>query len=188
MPWKNGGGETAEIAISPPGATLDTLNWRVSMAVVAQDGPFSLFPGIDRTLCILDGPGIALDFGNDGVNESGMHTITPESVPFHFSADRSVQARLLGGTITDLNVMTRRSGYRHTVHRIALDRSQTLTTSAEASLLFCERGDVSCAVADAAEIQLGARDCAVIEGRAGRFDLSTQSLASVYLIQFYRTT
>ncbi|MDP1908248.1 MAG: HutD family protein, partial [Hyphomicrobium sp.] len=32
MPWKNGGGETTEIAISPEGAALDSFDWRVSMA------------------------------------------------------------------------------------------------------------------------------------------------------------
>ena len=29
-PWKNGGGTTAEIAIGPPGATLDAFDWRIN--------------------------------------------------------------------------------------------------------------------------------------------------------------
>ena len=53
MPWKNGGGETVEIAVSPEGAALSEFDWRISMATVATDGPFSIFPGIDRTLSIL---------------------------------------------------------------------------------------------------------------------------------------
>src|SRR5580704_9253002 len=60
MPWKNGGGETTEIAVAPEGAGLDALDWRVSMARVATDGPFSAFPSIDRTLSVLAGVGIAL--------------------------------------------------------------------------------------------------------------------------------
>jgi uncharacterized protein len=40
MPWKNGGGETTEIAVFPPGASLDAIAWRLSMASVAADGPF----------------------------------------------------------------------------------------------------------------------------------------------------
>lgn len=71
MPWKNGGGETREIAIFPPAANLDTLDWRISMAVVAQDGPFSSFPGIDRTLCVIEGAGMELDFGAGG----GIQTV-----------------------------------------------------------------------------------------------------------------
>ena len=57
MPWKNGGGETTEIAVSPEGAGLDDFDWRVSMARVESSGPFSLFAGIDRTLAILEGEG-----------------------------------------------------------------------------------------------------------------------------------
>lgn len=60
MPWKNGGGVTVEIAIHPPGASVDAFDWRVSMATVAQDGPFSSFPGVDRTLAIIEGNGLAL--------------------------------------------------------------------------------------------------------------------------------
>ena len=37
-PWKNGGGETAEIVVWPPGAGFDGFDWRVSTARVAQDG------------------------------------------------------------------------------------------------------------------------------------------------------
>lgn len=44
-PWKNGGGVTREIAAQPPGASLDGFAWRVSVADVAQPGPFSRFPG-----------------------------------------------------------------------------------------------------------------------------------------------
>ena len=57
MPWKNGGGETTEIAVFPAGAGLDDFDWRVSMARVESSGPFSVFPGIDRTLAILEGEG-----------------------------------------------------------------------------------------------------------------------------------
>jgi hypothetical protein len=49
MPWKNGGGETTEIAVSPPHAGLADFDWRISMAKVASDGSFSIFPEIDRT-------------------------------------------------------------------------------------------------------------------------------------------
>ena len=61
MPWKNGGGETVEIAVSPEGAGLGDFDWRVSMARVEADGLFSVFPGVDRTLSILEGEGMVLD-------------------------------------------------------------------------------------------------------------------------------
>src|ERR1700724_4705436 len=62
-PWKNGGGSTTEIAAAPFGATLDNFDWRVSMARVASDGPFSEFAGIDRTLAVVKGGGLELTIG-----------------------------------------------------------------------------------------------------------------------------
>ena len=53
MPWKNGRGETTEIAVHPAGASIDDFGWRVSMAGVAEDGDFSLFPGIAITLTVV---------------------------------------------------------------------------------------------------------------------------------------
>src|ERR1700720_3517473 len=63
-PWKNGGGSTTEIAAAPEGASLDIFDWRISMARVASDGPFSDFPGIDRTLAVVSGHGLALTIGD----------------------------------------------------------------------------------------------------------------------------
>ena len=57
MKWKNGGGETTEIALFPENAGLNDFDWRISMARVESAGPFSLFPGVDRTLSILEGEG-----------------------------------------------------------------------------------------------------------------------------------
>jgi len=41
MPWKNGGGETLELAIAPAGAGLEDFAWRISSARVGAAGPFS---------------------------------------------------------------------------------------------------------------------------------------------------
>ena len=37
MRWKNGGGETAEIAVFPQNAGLDDFGWRVSVATVEAE-------------------------------------------------------------------------------------------------------------------------------------------------------
>lgn len=102
MPWKNGGGVTTEIAISPPDASLDDFGWRISMAQVASDGAFSRFPGIDRTLAVLAGAGITLAFA-DGKSV----VLTSDGPPYAFDGACAVEGRLLAGPITDLNVMTR---------------------------------------------------------------------------------
>jgi environmental stress-induced protein Ves len=108
MAWKNGVGETAEIAVHPEGAGLQDFGWRVSMATVTQDGPFSVFPGVDRTLAVLSGAGMTLDI--EGVGE---RRLTPETPPLAFPADAATTARLARGSITDLNVMTRRGAFLH---------------------------------------------------------------------------
>ncbi|NNU64392.1 MULTISPECIES: HutD/Ves family protein [Rhizobium] len=138
MPWKNGKGETVEIAVFPPGASINDFDWRISMATVAEDGPFSIFPGIDRTLAILDGNGMVLD-----VAGSSPVLLTTTSDPLAFPADVPVAARLEDGAITDLNVMTRRDGLAHTLIRIDLDGSKTVRLSPSACLLLCHRGAVS---------------------------------------------
>jgi environmental stress-induced protein Ves len=112
-PWKNGGGATTEIAISPAGASLKAFDWRVSMARVASDGPFSDFPGIDRTLAVVKGNGLVLTIG-----EEAAVTLSSGANAVSFSGDRPTSARLTAGEITDLNVMTRRGRFRHRLLRI----------------------------------------------------------------------
>ena len=82
MPWKNGGGETMEIAVSPEGSGLDRFDWRVSMARIARDGPFSDFADVDRTLAILDGAGLRLAIAGRAPVE-----LTAASAPLSFPAD-----------------------------------------------------------------------------------------------------
>lgn len=115
MPWKNGGGSTTEVAVFPPGSGLDTFDWRVSMAQVASDGPFSLFPGIDRSLAILDGAGLRLAIG-----DAPALDLAGDKAPLAFPADAPTQAWLLDGPVTDLNVMTRRGRFRHALRRLVL--------------------------------------------------------------------
>ena len=132
MRWKNGGGETAEIAVVPEGAGLEDFGWRISMAKVEAGGPFSAFPEVDRTLSILEGEGIVLDIeGRKPV------TLTGASAPYSFAADAATNAELLGGPITDLNVMTRRGRYVHRVTRHDVARRLDLTVSADETILFC---------------------------------------------------
>jgi environmental stress-induced protein Ves len=113
-PWKNGGGSTTEIAISPAGASLETFDWRVSVARVASDGPFSDFAGIDRTLAVVKGNGLVLTTGEDA-----PVTLSSGSDPVSFPGDTPTSARLTAGEITDLNVMTRRGRFHHRLLRAA---------------------------------------------------------------------
>lgn len=107
-PWRNGGGETREIICTPSGA--DNFNWRASIATIAQDGPFSAFPGIDRSITLLTGEGVHL-FAAKQVDQL---LVTPAQ-PFAFSGDIALMSRLTGGVTTDFNIMTRRGVCRSVV-------------------------------------------------------------------------
>jgi len=107
MPWKNGLGVTEEIAIAPEGATLaDPFLWRLSSALVQADGPFSLFPGYDRTLVVVEGAGMTLDV--DGKRT----TLARLDAPFVFPGEASIMSTLSEGPIRDFNVMALREKVR----------------------------------------------------------------------------
>ncbi|MEW2069473.1 HutD family protein [Streptomyces sp. NPDC007346] len=104
VPWRNGAGLTREVAAGPGGA--DAFDWRVSVADVTADGPFSVFPGVDRTLTVVEGAGMDLVVG-------GEHHIVDEPLwPHDFPGDRPTEGFLLGGPVVNLNVMYRRGRTR----------------------------------------------------------------------------
>lgn len=164
MPWKNGGGETREIAVHPPQATLDELHWRISMASVTTDGPFSRFPGIDRTLCILQGTGMRLEIGEPPASHE-LHTNSP---PLSFAADQPTQAYLLKDGIVDLNVMTRRETHRHSVQRLALERHASPLEITATTVVFCEHGNATCTADASVPIILSAHDALLLNAAEHR--------------------
>jgi environmental stress-induced protein Ves len=103
MPWKNGGGATREIVCQPPGAGMDAFDWRISIATIDRPGPFSAFPGIARTIMLLEGCGVRLRSAQAGID----HRLDTPLMPFDFDGSTALDCDLLGGTSTDFNVMVR---------------------------------------------------------------------------------
>lgn len=106
MPWKNGRGTTAEIAVEPPGAAIDSdsLLWRLSSAKITESGEFSPFPGFDRFLTLTEGKEVTI---------SGAEKIRLRSGDVHhFSGDQSVSAELQAGPVADLGLIYRRGKVR----------------------------------------------------------------------------
>lgn len=131
MPWKNGKGETVEIAVFPPQASVSDFDWRISMASVASDGPFSVFEGIERTLSVLSGEGIELF-----VQGETPVALRQDTRPHAFAADAPTAATLLSGPITDLNVMTRRGRFAHQVSMQMADRLTLKAPSAGETMVL----------------------------------------------------
>ena len=159
MPWKNGGGITTEIIVHPANASMADFDWRISMADVAQDGPFSIFPGIDRTLCILEGAGMSLS-----IDEREPVVLAMDSDPLPFAADVPVNAVLTGGSIVDLNVMSRSGHYAHRVER----HRGALTVRSAASTMTIIFATDPVTVSSGSEIMhLQRRDSLLLERGAG---------------------
>jgi uncharacterized protein len=102
MPWKNGGGHTFEIAVHPLGAGMAEFVWRVSVADVAQDGPFSRFSGVDRTLVLLAGNGVRLEGTGDPLDLRAPYE------PVTFTGEAEIDCVLTNGPVRDFNLMVRR--------------------------------------------------------------------------------
>jgi environmental stress-induced protein Ves len=102
--WKNGAGWTREIHAEPPGR--DDWDWRLSIAEVGADGPFSTFPGIDREVVLLSGEGMRLRFGNGAVAD-----IRPPHGRHRFAGEAEVRGELIAGPTHDFNLMWRRDRY-----------------------------------------------------------------------------
>ncbi|MGW4894904.1 HutD/Ves family protein [Kitasatospora sp. NPDC004240] len=131
--WLNGGGVTREVAGFPDGAGLADFAWRVSLADVATAGPFSVFPGVDRVITLVDGPGMALSV--DGAER----VIDTPYRPFAFAGDAATDCRLLGGPVVDFNVMTRRGRATAEVAVASADRELDVPAGATV-LLVCLAG------------------------------------------------
>jgi environmental stress-induced protein Ves/uncharacterized cupin superfamily protein len=106
MPWRNGGGTTTELAIGPEGAGLETgrFLYRVSIADVATDGPFSRFEGYDRHIMLLEGEGMSLD-----TKTHGRIALCAPFVPHSFDGDWDVSATLDAGPVRDFNLIVDRA-------------------------------------------------------------------------------
>jgi len=126
MPWKNGQGETIEIAVSPDNANWNNFEWRVSMAQITQSGPFSVFPEVDRTLLVLSGGQIKLSSGS-----RKPQLLEPGSDPFVFAGEDETKAVLMGDPVIDLNVMTHRKRFTHQLKRYQLLGSETVQAQAQ---------------------------------------------------------
>jgi environmental stress-induced protein Ves len=135
LPWKNGGGTTHEIAAFGNGEP----QWRVSLATIDRDGPFSDFSGYDRTIVPVDGAGFELELdGNERI------VLARRYEPFRFTGEQKVECRLLAGRSRDLNAMTLRSHFRHDVRAVALASERRVVEVSHTSFLFVA-GDVTVA-------------------------------------------
>ena len=105
--WRNGGGLTRELASGPAGADWQ---WRLSVAEVAADGPFSRFEGVTRWFAVLQGAGVVLRVHTAGDNTApgtNLHHLTAQDAPLCFDGAAATDCQLIDGPTQDFNLMLR---------------------------------------------------------------------------------
>ena len=122
-PWRNGGGTTRELIAFP---VRDHWHWRLSVADIAQDGPFSPFEGVQRWFAVLQGEGVRLSV--DGAN----HVLTPESLPLAFDGTASTMCEVVGGPTQDFNLMVRQG--RGLMERVRGDVAKAVSSGSAIGL------------------------------------------------------
>ena len=105
MRWKNGAGWTSEILKIHDSEERDTNDWawRLSIAEIETDAPFSAFPGVERELVLLSGNGLRLRF-EDGETRD----LLPPHDKLRFAGERPAFGELIDGATRDFNLMWKR--------------------------------------------------------------------------------
>ncbi|MBC8727753.1 HutD family protein [Paraburkholderia sp. UCT2] len=105
-PWRNGGGTTRTLVQDSDGG------WRISLADVKQDGPYSQFPGMTRSSLVLKGDGVTLRNGDVEL------TLRPRNAAV-YDGDRTWTATLHGEPVLALNAIAKRGRYRTNVEMLS---------------------------------------------------------------------
>ena len=125
QPWANGGGTTRELLRAEDGS------WRVSLADIERDGPFSSFPGRRRLLTVVDGTVLTLVV--DGVEQ----VVEPRR-PFAFDGDSEVIASVPEGPVQALNVIVDPAVVTPFVTVLELGRSSELPIAGDQAVLVLQ--------------------------------------------------
>lgn len=176
LPWKNGQGVTLELAIAPPEADLSNFEWRISSAQVASAGPFSHYPGIDRSLGLLSGAGLRLTLGEHPSLDLDRHNPV-----LSFAGELDVQAELLDGPVQDFNLMSRRGRWRHRLEYQRLQGERWLDCS-EVMFIYCIAGaQLDCLLSDGNRVQLGSGRGLLLERPGERCKLGSSGGVQLFL-------
>lgn len=158
QPWRNGGGVTHELWRDG-----DPFGVRLSAAIVASDGPFSRFDGIDRVITLLEGRGFRLTrTPPDARTAPLVADVVTVGAPFAFHGEDPWTCALVDGPVLDFNVMVDRARFRAVVAPIVLDPGEEILLPAGFALALDGDGDgIGGVRVDG--LTLGRHDLAVLE-------------------------
>jgi hypothetical protein len=164
--WLNGKGVASEIARYPSGQ--DDFDWKVSIATVVVDGPFSSMPGLDRVLIPLSEGGLKLLVDGEPL-ELGRWQV------HEFRGETAVEALDVSHPTIDLNLIVRRSEVRGSVE-VVKATDPTVRSAHHTVVVVLEGhlslGDQTLHVLDA--VLLGAGESVTLSG-SGTFAVATMT-------------
>lgn len=119
MPWLNGGGTTLEICIETgQSKNIDcAFLWRLSMADVKTEGPFSTFEDCDRKIMLIDGKVMILN-----LQDRGQLILDQHFQPHSFAGDWPVTSQLPDGDIRDFNLIYNRNHIQASLDMVSAEK------------------------------------------------------------------
>ncbi|WP_181146573.1 HutD family protein [Burkholderia multivorans] len=150
--WRNGGGVTRTLAMHDDGGNTGGA-WRISIAEVERDGPYSRFVGMTRVSFVLRGAGVVL-------REGALDVSLAPNEAVEYTGNAAWDARLVNGPVTVLNVMSAAQRYRVKVGALAAPAS---VAAGEIALVLALEGACEIETHDTAGTRLEAGHYAVFD-------------------------
>ena len=144
--WKNGAGITHEI-LAVPGP--DTYAWRLSLAEVGRDGPFSQFDGMSRILTVIEGGGMSLVGPHETLQADLFSPVT-------FSGALPITGVLNDEPIRNINLIFDSSRVSGAVQVLRYAMAKLQAGPDQTQVLY-----VACGSALVADVQISGGDCAL---------------------------
>lgn len=165
--WKNNAGWTREICAcrrdGVGGLAVADWDWRLSIAEIEADAPFSLFPGVERELVLLSGNGVRLRF-----DDGQTHELMPPHQRLRFRGDRALRGELLDGPTEAFNLMWRHARVAATLwHRPLVGAMVAFVDAGETWAVHVLAGDASI-TGDGLSLALAQGDTALLQAGDAR--------------------
>lgn len=176
--WQNGGGITHQLCRQDD---AHGMLWRVSVAEVASDGPFSRFDNIDRVIMLLDGAGFSLM----GVGDDPQ-VLARQLTPFSFAGETPIHCNLINGAVRDFNLMTRRGALTASLEVFRLNSEAQILPVGGQTIVFVAQGEVDAAV-NGKHFSLETEHSVLLSNESGILQLSAISAATVVFIRLDAT-
>lgn len=175
MRWKNGAGWTSEILRVPDG---EDWQWRLSIAEIESDAPFSTFPGVQRELVLLSGNGLRLRF-----DDGDTHELLPPHARLRFAGERTAFGELIDGPTRNFNLMWQRDVVDARLwHRPLVGTMVVFVDAAETWVAHVIAGNARFACESGlGDLQVG--DSAVLEGSGERRRFVLEGGGEVLLVR-----